>query len=446
MINETTTEQTMTITEALDYLNSFKTYGTKLGLERMEALCSALGDPQNDVHFVHIAGTNGKGSTASFCYHMLRVAGYNVGLFTSPYIQKFNERIVRSKVNRAGELEELQISDEQLVSYISRIKAVIDTTWSAYDDELPTWFEILTAISFLFFKETGCEVVVLEVGLGGDLDSTNVIDEALVSVITAIGYDHTDVLGSTLEEIAAKKAGIIKAYGKVVVYPQSQNVTDVIANRAREQKAKMYLVDGDSIVPKTASLAGQTFDLGELKDLSIKMLGSHQITNASVAVAAMKQLEGMYPVSEEAIRVGLQQATWPGRLEIMERQPLLLIDGAHNTQGTTNLSRNLQSLVPDSKWVLIVGVLKDKKYDEMLRDFYPFVDTFITVTPEQAGRALPATELATFIEAKGYAVQAATSVADAIDQAKAIASSKNLPICAFGSLYYIGQVRDYYGL
>ena len=447
MTTQPMTTQPMTLTDALAYLNSFKTYGTKLGLERMRALCRALGDPQKDLNFVHIAGTNGKGSTASFCYHMLKAQGYKTGLFTSPYLQRFNERMVVSSGVSTDQGADRQISDAQLVEFISQIKALMDTTWGDYFDEQPTWFELLTGIAFLFFKAQDCDLVVLEVGLGGDLDSTNVIEQSLVSIITVIGYDHMDVLGSTLELIAAKKAGIIKPQGRVVVYPQAQAVTEVIVNRGREQQATLRLVDGDSIRPKQASLAGQIFDFGTLMDLSIQMLGSHQVTNASVAVAAMEELPARgYPMSEAAIRLGLQQATWPGRLEIMTHEPLLLIDGAHNTQGTANLSHNLRLLQPNTQWVFIVGVLRDKDYNQMLADFDDLGAYFITVTPDQAGRALPATELAAVIADRGHKVQAATSVSDAIARAQAIATAQQLPICAFGSLYYIGQIREHHHL
>ena len=428
----------MNYEQALDYLNSFQTYGIKLGLERMQALCKALGDPQKDLAFVHIAGTNGKGSTASFCYHMLKQAGYKTGLFTSPYIQKFNERIV---------VNEITITDDQLANYMNKIRNIMENQWSDYFDEPPTWFEILTCMSFLFFKEQGCHIVVLEVGLGGDLDSTNVIDQSLVSIIAIIGYDHMDVLGSTIEEIATKKAGIIKKDGLVVVYPQGQQVISVIQNRANQQKAITNLVNKDHIVPKEYNLEGQVFRYKETY-YTIKMLGTHQVTNACVAIEAMFELQkkGYDKLTDQAIADGLLQTTWPGRLEIVQQDPILLIDGAHNTQGTKNLSKNLKILFPDQKLVFIVGVLVDKEYKEMLEDFYDIAHVFITITPDTTTRSLSSKDLAEFIEQKGSKAISTESVPEAVELANEIAKKENGSICGFGSLYYIGQIRDYYGL
>ena len=431
----------MTYNESLDYLNSFKTYGTKLGLDRMRALCKALGNPQDYLKFVHIAGTNGKGSTASFCYHMLKEAGYKTGLFTSPYIQKFNERIV------IGTTTEINITDVQLANHMNKIRDVLDNDWDKYFSEPPTWFEILTCLSFLFFKEQNCDIVVLEVGLGGDLDSTNVINSSLVSIITIIGYDHMDVLGSTIEEIAAKKAGIIKKEGTVVVYPQGEEVIQVIEEKAKKQQATIKLVNEHDIISKEYNLKGQIFDYKDFYNIKIKMLGTHQVYNASVAVAAMLELRSQgYNLTDDDIKQGLLKTTWPGRLEIVQKEPLFLLDGAHNTQGTANLSKNLKILFPYSKFVFIVGVLEDKEYKEMLSHFYDIAFAFITVTPDETNRAMPASKLADFITANGSNAISIDSIENAILLAIEIAEYEDLPICGFGSLYYIGQVRDYYDL
>ncbi|MCL1996972.1 MAG: bifunctional folylpolyglutamate synthase/dihydrofolate synthase [Defluviitaleaceae bacterium] len=423
----------MTYDQALEYLNSRQMFGTKMGLERIAKLMQYLGDPQKQLKFVHIAGTNGKGSTSSFVYHIIKEAGYKVGLFTSPYIQRFNERI------QVGEQE---ITNDEIVQILTQIRDIIEQNWSK--EEGPTWFEVLTAMCFVYFKNQNCDIVVLEVGLGGDLDSTNVIDKSEVSVITTISYDHMEVLGNTLEEIAAKKAGIIKQNGTVVVYPQGDSVTEVIKDKCNKQDATMNLVNPINIVPKTYDLQGQTFSYKNI-DYSIKMLGQYQVYNASVAIEAVLQLSKM-EISVEHIQKGLEKATWPGRMELLSKEPLFLLDGAHNIQGATTLVSNMRILFPNRKFIFIVGFLAHKEYEKMLAQVMPMAKHFITVTPVNE-KAMKAQDLAVYIESKGGKATPSSSVSGAIDLALEMAKTEEGNcICAFGSLYYIGMVRDYFGL
>jgi len=414
----------MNYEEALEYLNSQAFFGSKLGLSRIKKLCEIMGNPQKKLKYVHIAGTNGKGSTSSLIFHVLKESGLKTGLFTSPYIQRFTERI---KVN------DDEISKDQVAKIMSDIRDKIENT--NFGDNNPTWFEIITVMGFIHYAQQNCDIVVLEVGLGGDLDSTNIIDQSEVSVITSINYDHMEVLGSTIEEIAKAKAGIIKPNGTVVVYPQGENVLKVIEDRCKEQNAVMINVELP--VLKNFDLDRQVFDYKNHKDIEISLLGEHQIYNAATAIETLETLG-----KTDTLRAGFKKATWAGRMEIVSRDPLFFLDGAHNAQGAEVLAKNLKLLCPNEKFTFIVGVLAHKNYQAMLESFYPLASAFITVTPNFSDKGLDAQDLATYIKQFHNDVTPATSVANAID----IAKNNNNTICAFGSLYYIGEVRDYFGL
>ena len=422
----------MSYDQAIEYLNNRKVFGQKLGLERIEKLMLHLGNPQKQLRFVHIAGTNGKGSTSSFVFHILKEAGLRVGLFTSPYIQRFSERI---------QVCDEEITQDEIALILSLIKRIVDV-WDL--DEEPTWFEMLTAMCFVHFRNKFCDIVVLEVGLGGDIDSTNVIDESEVSIITTINYDHMEILGNTLQEIAQKKAGIIKQNGVVVVYPQDKDIIKVIENTANSQAAKMAVVAEADIVPKTHTLQGQTF-LYKNIEYNTKMLGTHQVYNASVAIEAVHNLANI-DISTEQIQTGLTKTTWPGRMELLSTDPFFLLDGAHNIQGVINLIANIKILFPNKKPIFIVGFLAHKEYKKMIEQTIPLAKSFIAVTPINP-KALNATELSDYIISQGATATHATSIDSAIDMAIDIArGEQDTFVCAFGSLYYIGLVRDYFGL
>jgi len=422
--------------EAMDYLHGTYKFGSRLGLQRIQTLLEFLGNPHKDLKYVHIAGTNGKGSIASFVFNILKEAGYNTGLFTSPYIQRFSERI---KIN------DTEIENESIARILTIIKEKISQMQNE-GHEHPTEFEILTAMAFIYYKENNCDIVVLEVGIGGDIDSTNVIEKSQVSVITTISYDHMDLLGNTLEEIATRKSGIIKQNGKVVVYPQCEEVIEVIEKVCSNKNATLHKVSAESIVENHSGLDGQIFDFESLKNIKISMLGKHQILNAAVAIKAINVLaDNGFKITDEAIKTGLLKAKWPGRLEIVNREPLFILDGAHNIQGTDNLIKNLKNLLQNKKFIFIVGVLKDKEYEAMLLKFIPFASKFFTVTPQNTPRGMKSEDLAEFIKIYHENVQAFDSVGDAINEAINTISSDEV-ICAFGSLYYIGEVRDHFGL
>jgi dihydrofolate synthase / folylpolyglutamate synthase len=423
----------MTYEQAMEYIHGTLKFGSKLGLHNITALLELMGDPHRKLRFIHVAGTNGKGSTVAYISSILIEAGYKVGIFTSPYLERFSERM---KVNHA------EIPEETLARIAGFVKSKVDILLS-HGESHPTEFEIVTAIAFQYYYEQECDVVVLEVGLGGRYDSTNVIDTPLLAVITTISYDHMSILGDTLPKIAFEKAGIIKSQGDVLLYPQPQEVDKVFETVCMEKQSRLLRVDFDTLQIRIFDVDSQTFDYGAYKNLQIGLLGEHQVRNAVVAlhVSEILRSKGL-SISENAVREGLRKARWPGRLEVLHKSPLFLIDGAHNAEGARILSDALCKYFPNKKITFILGVLKDKEIQPILEAVVPHAARFITVTPKSE-RALAAEELGIFV--KSYCND--VIISDTIEEAIGISlqiSTKDDIICAFGSLYYIGEARKYF--
>ena len=424
--------------EAMGYITSTYKFGSKAGLERIERLLEILGNPHKGLKFVHIAGTNGKGSLTAYMSSVLEKAGYKTGVFVSPFLQRFSERI------RIGQVE---ISDEDIVENILKIKAAIGIMEQDSADH-PTEFEILTAMAMMHYKNNNCDIVVLEVGMGGIVDSTNIISDesSIVSVITTIGFDHMQYLGNTLVEIAEKKAGIIKQNGHVVLYPQADEVMEVFEKCVLAKNATLEKLGKDDINIISETIDGTIFDFGGLKGLEIKLLGSYQAYNASLVVMACKALNAKgFEISENILRQGLKDARWAGRFEIVNKNPMVIIDGAHNLEGALGFANGLKHYFGEKKLTFICGFLADKDYGAMLEPFIPMAKRFITLTPDYPTRALPAEELRDYLLKHHNEVNAKTSVNEALEYAISTATSDDI-ICVFGSLYYIGYVRDYFGL
>jgi dihydrofolate synthase/folylpolyglutamate synthase len=420
----------MNYNEAIEYIHSTHKYGWKLGLANITRLLELMGNPHQKLKYIHIAGTNGKGSTAAFISSILIEAGYRVGIFTSPYLERFTERM---KVNK------LEISEEELSRITEFVKRKVDIMLERGDSH-PTEFEIVTAIAFQYFNDNDCDIVVLEVGLGGRFDSTNVIDTPLVSIITSISYDHMNILGNSLKKIAFEKAGIIKPGGDVVIAPQAVEIERVLENICSERKAKLHKVDFSSIKYMDFNDSEQVFHYNNYEFLRVSLLGDHQIKNAVIAIETCKVIRNRgFVITEKYIRKGLINAKWPGRLEILRRQPVFLIDGAHNTEGIKAFCDALIKYFPNSRKIFIVGVLRDKDYKSMLELVIPFSDMFITITPDN-DRALPAKDLAIFISAYCKNVLISDTIEDAIKTSLQTADSCDV-VCAFGSLYFVGEVR-----
>ena len=508
-------EENMDWNEAIALLHGANWKHTKIGLERMRDFMHALGDPQEKLRYVHIAGTNGKGSACVMTQSILTAAGFRTGLYISPHLDQFNERL---------SIDGQMISDADLRRLAARVRAAAETL-----GEEPTDFEMITAMAFCWFEEQHCELVVLEVGMGGRLDATNVISSPEVCAIMHIGLDHTEFLGDTVEKVAAEKTGILKPGADCVLYHQLPGVMDVVQQRFAEVNsdaaaradaatnaaasalnadtadsccasgaaattdsafdithsnhagastktaaARLVITDSTAFTARTRTIDGQVFDYRNRPDLRIQLLGNYQMENAMAVLDIIDCLilRG-WGISENAIRVGLAQATWPGRFEVLSREPLLIVDGAHNPNGVEALVDTIRAYFPDQKINFVMGVMKDKDYHTMLRLIAPYAACFITELPD-AHRALRPEQLKSEIRAYfdgpvetadsvTAAVQRAMEIAersmdhDSIDAAQARRAMnlagdsidegymcrQPITIC-FGSLYQVAEIRNYF--
>ena len=416
--------------ETIDYLYALQKHGIKLALSNSVTLMALVGDPHRKFRSVHVAGTNGKGSTSSFIATMLQAAGYRVGLYTSPHLVSFAERI---RINN------VLITEAKVVELAGRVRDV------ARKASLnPTFFEVTTTMAFTYFAEEGVDIAVIEVGMGGRLDSTNVITP-LVSVITNIELEHTEFLGSTLTQIAGEKAGIIKPGVPVVTGAAQDEVITVIEQEAAAQQATVYRLSRDFMPGPVASQHGQVFDYRGIntsfEKLRINMLGRYQVDNASLALATIECLGNFgVVVDEPAARYGLEQARWEGRLELVARRPDIYLDGAHNPASARTLAATIRDLRPAyGRVVLIIGILGDKDYQGITSALVPLAD-HVVVTKPQYSRALDARALASEIQKLHGSVETTETVADAIAAARKAASLDDLVLIT-GSLYVVGDAR-----
>ena len=416
----------MNAQEAIEYIHSFFWKGSIPGLSRTQELLRRMGNPEKKLKFIHIAGTNGKGSTASMTASILHKAGYRVGLYTSPYIYRFNERM---QVN--GE----QIADEDVATITEYVKQFAEAM-----DEKPTEFELVTAIGFEYFLRQKCDIVVLEVGMGGALDSTNVIETPEVAVITNIGLDHTDYLGDTVEKIAETKAGIFKEGGAAVVYRGTPGVEEVYERVCAQRNMTLKKADFSSLVLRSHSLEGQVFDCGSRKELFLPLLGDHQLHNASVVLSIADTLiEKGWNISEQNIREGIRDVSWPGRFDIVGRNPLFIIDGGHNPQCIDALVKNCRDYLENRKIIALTGVLADKDYGEMYRPMMPYIREFVCITPPNP-RKLDAAELAEHLRRVGATATPCENIPQGVQLAIEKAGEDGVVLC-FGSLYTIGDIK-----
>lgn len=416
----------MTYTEALEYIHSICWTFTKPGLERISALCEKLGNPQDELKFIHVAGTNGKGSFCSMIDSVLRAAGYKTGLFTSPYIKVFNERM-----QFCGE----NIADDELAEITEYVKPFADSM-----EDKPTEFELITAIGFEYFKRKGCDVVILEAGMGGRLDSTNIIKSSLLSVITGISLDHTAFLGDTVEKIAAEKAGIIKEGGAVLFGGNSKSVEEVIKAQAAKMNADYHFADKSSLDITASDLTGSTFNYLGYRDVKLPLLGLYQPWNAANVLCALEILKTKgFTVADDAIRAGLLAARWPARFEIISRDPLIIFDGAHNPEGIETAVASIKRYFGDRKVCILTGVMKDKDYNYIAGKFAEIADRAFTITPDNP-RALPAEEYAKVLEGVGIKATSYSSVPAALEDAKKYAKETDTALLCLGSLYMYCEV------
>lgn len=417
----------MNYSEALSYIHSVCWKGSIPGLSRTRDLLERLGNPEQSLKFIHIAGTNGKGSTAAMLASILEEAGYTVGLYTSPFINRFNERM---------QVNHVCISDEELAELTAFIRPHADSMADS-----PTEFELITALAMEFFKRKHCDIVVLEVGMGGALDSTNVIDAPEVAIITAMGYDHTRELGSTMTEIASAKAGIIKPGGDVVIYGQNPEAEAVFEKAAAAQCGTLSRPDYSQLIPGDFSLEGQSFSYGTWKDLRIPLVGAYQLSNAAVVLTAVDILRQKgWVLSDDAVRQGLAHTRWPARFEVLRRDPVFIVDGGHNPHGVQATADSLRRIFPDRQFVFVTGVLADKDVEHILGLIVPIARRFYTVTPGNP-RAMSADVLAQRIQAMGADAVPCPSIPQAVQAAVEFAGPEGV-VCALGSLYMSGDIRN----
>jgi dihydrofolate synthase/folylpolyglutamate synthase len=418
----------MTIEDALAFIHSSDWKGSRLGLERMRALMRLLGDPQETLKFIHVAGTNGKGSVCAMLSAILEASGRKTGMYTSPHLFKVNERM---RINGTD------ISNKELAKAAERVKAAAELL-----EDQPTEFEIITAMAFCHFEEHKCDVVVLETGLGGRLDATNVIPVPEVAAICSIGLDHTEVLGGTLEEIAGEKAGIIKKGCAVVACSGCSETEHVFWRVCKERQATLRKARFGDLRILSQTLDGQRIDWGPYQSLAISLLGEHQARNAVMALETVEELRDQgWSIDEVAVRYGLAHAQWPARLEALNRDPLFLLDGAHNPQCVEMLAKSLPAFLKGEPAVFLTGVLAEKDYPQMMAQVAQFAKAFACLAPESR-RALSAGELAEYLKKQGAKAVACECVPQGIETALALAEGG--PVVAFGSLYLAGALREAY--
>jgi dihydrofolate synthase/folylpolyglutamate synthase len=414
--------------QALDYIHSAKRFGSRPGLEVITMLLQLMDKPQHSFKSVHVAGTNGKGSTCAYMDSILREAGYKTGLYTSPYLERFTERV---RVNG------VEIVPEDVAAITSTIKECIDRMVSdGY--ARPTEFELVTALGFEHFKRQRVEYAVVEVGMGGRLDATNVIIPELC-VITSISIDHMDVLGDNIADIAREKAGIIKYRVPVVLYPQQPDALNVIQQACARQQAPLEYVADGRLEGWKADIGGQVFDFRWknrlYSQMAVGMLGRHQVYNAITAIVAALRLG----LSEQDIRNGLAKARWPGRMEVIRKKPVVIIDGAHNAEGAKALVDGLKQFFPGKRVRLVFGILRDKEIEEVGRILAGYSDSVITVRPDSP-RSLDPDRLAGIVSRYNKKVEIADTISEAVDRGMHNIADDEIIVFS-GSLYLIGEVR-----
>ena len=419
--------------EAMKYITEVGNFGSNYGLERTYKLLEHLGNPERDLKLIHIAGTNGKGSTTSMITEILMGEGYKVGMYTSPFIEEFEERI---QINRNN------IPKESLAILMDEIKVAVDKVIEAGYNH-PTEFEIITVLMLLYFKKENIDFGVIEVGLGGTLDSTNVI-KPIIQVITSISFDHTNLLGNTLEKIAMEKAGIIKKGIPTVIYPQQEEVLKVIKNKCFEMDSELYIANNENLKFENIVNLDKPYQLLKYNneiDILLPLLGEHQIINLSVAMQAIEVLnnKNIIDISIANIVKSIKNVSWKGRLEVLSNNPYVVIDGAHNIQGIKTLSRNIKKYFKYENLYLILGILADKDVEEMIKIITPMAKKVYSVTPNSIRGEL-AESLKDEVSKFNKNCKAFDKYEEAYLEALNVGSEKDL-ILASGSLYMIGDMR-----
>lgn len=402
----------MNYEEAMNFIQNTNKFGSVLGLDNIRELLERLGNPQDQLRVVHIAGTNGKGSTLAFLAGIFRESGYRAGRYVSPASFSYEERF---------RINEENIAKKDLCFYMEKIKNVAE---EMVKDGLshPTMFEIETALSFLYFLDKKVDVVLLETGMGGRLDATNVVKKPIATVIASIGMDHMQFLGDTLEKIASEKAGIIKEGCPVISYDNTKEVNEVIKNKAKQMHAKVTFVNSAGIRVLQESLNGESFSYRSsdgrwYEKIEIPLLGRHQINNAALALETLNVIKNYYCISDFQTEDGMRKTIWRGRIEILEREPMVICDGAHNPDGAKSLLSFLQNNFTNQRLIYIMGVLSDKDYEQMVQILAPAADKIYTVAPDNP-RALSSRELCNCISKYHQNVEERQRLAECLSEVR----------------------------
>ncbi|MDF2677375.1 MAG: FolC bifunctional protein [Bacillota bacterium] len=426
----------MNYEQAIEFIRAVSNNGTKQGLERNGRLTELMGNPQENYKIVHVTGTNGKGSTCNMLNNVLISSGYKTGLFISPHLEEFNERI---------QINNTPIDKDSLTRIASEVKEKVGIMYDEGYKEL-TEFEIITAIGFKYFEEQKIDILVLEVGMGGRHDASNVIKNSLVSVITSISLDHTEFLGDTIEKIAYEKAGIIKEKSNVVIYPQDETINNVIKEEAQLKNSSVFEADIKNIRLINSDLNGQTIeylknDIFNLPELKINFLGPHQLYNTVTALLTLEILKNIgLNITEKSIINGFKNCSYIGRFEIICRNPFIILDGAHNQNGIEYFSKSIQENFKDKKIILFYGMLKDKNPESVLDFLIPICEKIYTLTPN-SHRAMSAIELAELINNRfDIPVKPLNNCQEAFEIVQSL--QQNDIVAFVGSLYLIGEIRS----
>ena len=402
----------MNYEEAMNFIQNTNKFGSVLGLDNIRELLERLGNPQDQLRVVHIAGTNGKGSTLAFLAGIFRESGYRAGRYVSPASFSYEERF---------RINEENISKKDLCFYMEKIKNVAE---EMVKDGLshPTMFEIETALSFLYFLDKKVDVVLLETGMGGRLDATNVVKKPIATVIASIGMDHMQFLGDTLEKIASEKAGIIKEGCPDISYDNTKEVNEMIKNKAKQMHAKVTFVNSAGIRVLQESLNGESFSYRSsdgrwYEKIEIPLLGRHQINNAALALETLNVIKNYYCISDFQTEDGMRKTIWRGRIEILEREPMVICDGAHNPDGAKSLLSFLQNNFTNQRLIYIMGVLSDKDYEQMVQILAPSADKIYTVAPDNP-RALSSRELCNCISKYHQNVEERQRLAECLSEVR----------------------------
>ena len=418
----------MTIEETMSYIHATEWQGSRPGLSRIRALCHALGDPQDTLTCIHIAGTNGKGSTSAMLASILRAAGYRVGLFTSPYIYRFGERI---------QINGVPIPDEALCRVIEEIRPAVDAM-----EDRPTEFELITAAGLVYFAEEKVDIAVVEVGMGGRLDATNVLPAPLLSVITGIALDHTAYLGDTLEAIAAEKAGILKRTSAAVCGMMPDAAAQVIAEVATSQDIYCGFADPAALRVLAVTPRGCRFSYRRRRRVRIPFAAAYQPRNAALVLDACDELRRRgLRLREHSIRRGLRRVSWPGRFEYLSHRPDVVFDGSHNPEGIAAAAESIRALYPDGRILLLTGVMRDKDYHSLIDTLRPLCARVFCVRPDNP-RAMEADALAAKWQASGVEACGYGTVEEAMRDAYGTAAAQHLPLFILGSLYLYREAVD----